>query len=126
MPRFPREVLDAVAQQGEVTLTTTGRKSAKQHTVTIWITTDGEHVFIRSGGGMRRDWPQNLEAGGETSLRVGSNSINVKARHVTDPYEAREISTLVRKKYGFTVRASKPDQPLTPGEQASFELLPAD
>lgn len=126
MAQFPRDVLDAVAQQREVTLTTTGRKSGKQRTVTIWITTDGEHVFIRSGGGMRRDWPQNLEAGEETSLRVGGNSIKVKARHVTDPYEAREISTLVRKKYGFTVRASKPDQPLTPGEQASFELLPAD
>lgn len=126
MAQFAGDVLADVAQQREVTLTTTGRRTGKRRTVTIWITTDGEHVFIRSGGGMRRDWPQNLEAGGQASLRLGANSINVKGRRITDPYEAREISTLVRKKYGFTVRASKPDQPLTPGEQASFELLPAD
>ena len=126
MDRFPRDVVAAAAQEREVTLTTTGRKSGKARTVTVWITTDGERLFIRSGGGMRRDWPQNLEAGGDARLRLGGTSIKVKPRHITEPYEAREVSSLVRRKYGSTIRASRPDQPLTPGEEASFELLPAD
>lgn len=126
MASFPRDALEAAARDREVSFTTTGRKTGKPHTVTIWITTDGRHLFIRSGGGMTRDWPQNLVARGEASLRIAGKSLKVKPRHITDPTEARAVSTLVRKKYGFTVRASKPDQPLSPGELASFELLPGD
>jgi deazaflavin-dependent oxidoreductase (nitroreductase family) len=109
-----------------VRLTTVGRKTGKPHEVTIWITTDGQHLYVRSGGGLRRDWPQNLVARGEAILRIGGRSMNVKPRHLTDPAQARAVSQLVRKKYGFTVKVSKPDQPLTPGEQATFELMPAD
>jgi deazaflavin-dependent oxidoreductase (nitroreductase family) len=120
------EILEAAQNEREVTLTTYGRVTGKPVTVTLWIATDGQRLFIRSGGGFGRDWPQNLIARGEAILNVGGHSIKVKPRHVTDPAEARAVSQLVRKKYGFFVKASKPDQPLTPGEQASFELLPAD
>ena len=122
---WPRELIQAVAGQREVTLTTRGRKTGRPRRVRIWISTDGEHVYIRSGGGLRRQWPQNVLAAGEASLKLGGQSIDVKARHVTDPTEARNVSQLVRNKYGSHVRASKPDQPPTPGELATFELLPA-
>jgi deazaflavin-dependent oxidoreductase (nitroreductase family) len=117
--------VEAAAREKEVTLTTNGRKTGKPVTVTIWISTDGQRMFVRSGGGFKRDWPQNLTARGEAILHIGGQSIKVKPRHVTDPAEARAVSQLVRKKYGFFVKASKPDQPLTPGEQATFELDPA-
>jgi hypothetical protein len=63
---------------------------------------------------------------GEGVLRIGELVVKVKPRLVTDPAEARATSRLYQRKYGPFVRASKPDQPLTPGEQATFELLPAD
>jgi deazaflavin-dependent oxidoreductase (nitroreductase family) len=116
---------EAAAKQKEVTLTTIGRKSGKPRNVTIWITTDGRRLFIRSGQGFKRDWPQNLMARGEGTLQLGGQPIKVKPRHVTDPGEARSISQLVRKKYGFAVKVSKPNEPLTPGEQATFELIPS-
>ena len=119
-------VVEAAGREREVTLTTYGRKTGRPVTVTIWISTDGKRIFVRSGGGFKRDWPQNLMARGEAVLRIGRQSIKVKPRHVTDPAEARAVSELVRKKYGFFVKASKPSQPLTPGEQATFELLPVD
>jgi len=78
------------------------------------------------GQGLRRQWPQNLIARGEALLEVGDKTVKVKPRLVTDPAEARATSRLYQRKYGPFVRASKPDQPLTPGEQATFELLPAD
>jgi deazaflavin-dependent oxidoreductase (nitroreductase family) len=118
--------IEAAAREREVTLTTNGRKTGKPVTVTVWIATDGKRMFVRSGGGFNRDWPQNLRARGEAVLHIGGQSVKVKPRDVTDPAEARAVSQLVRKKYGFFVKASKPDQPPTPAEQATFELIPAD
>lgn len=126
MAGFARDLLDAAAKEREVRLTTMGRKTGRPHTVTIWVTTDGARLFIRSGGGMRRDWPQNLEARGEAELRLGGRKVKVRPRHVIEPNEARTVSGLAGKKYGFNIRPSAQDQPLTPGEQATFELLPAD
>ena len=121
---FNREVLDAVASEPEVTLITRGRKTGKPRRVTLWITTDGSHVYIRSGEGMARDWPRNLVAAGEGTLRVGGKDVKVRPRHVSDPEEARATSHLARQKYGAYVKPSQPGQPLTRGEQAVFELLP--
>jgi deazaflavin-dependent oxidoreductase (nitroreductase family) len=109
-----------------VTLTTYGRKSGTEHRVTIWVVTDGTHLYIRSGHGLRRQWPQNLMARGEGVLKMGTVAVKIKPRLVTDPVEARASSSLYAQKYGSTVKASTPDEPLTPGEQAAFDLLPAD
>ena len=122
---FSADVLEAAAREHEVKLTTFGRTSGKPHQVTIWITTDGQHLYIRSGQGLRRDWPQNLVARGEGLLHLSKTEVKVKPRHITDAVEARMVSGLYKRKYGPFVKASRPNQPLTPGEQATFELLPA-
>jgi deazaflavin-dependent oxidoreductase (nitroreductase family) len=126
MAQFEPSVLEAAAREREVHLTTYGRKTGKPYRVTIWIGTDGNRLYIRSGEGLRRHWPQNLLARGEGMLQLGKASVKVKPRLVTDPAEARGVSSLYKRKYGPFVRASKPDQPLTLGEQATFELLPAE
>jgi hypothetical protein len=126
MSEFSQEVTGAAAREREVKLTTYGRRSGKPHDVTIWVATDGKRLYIRSGQGLIRQWPQNFIARGEAVLHLGKQAVKVKPRLVTDPAEARASSSLYAKKYGSTVKASRPDQPLTPGEQATFELLPAD
>jgi deazaflavin-dependent oxidoreductase (nitroreductase family) len=125
MAGFNSEVFDAAAHQREVRLTTYGRKSGKPRDVTIWVGTDGKRLYIRSGEGMRRHWPQNLVARGEGVLSLGNLAVKVKPRLVADPTEARMVSAMYRKKYGPFVKASKPDQPLTEGEKTTFELLQA-
>ena len=125
MADLQKQLIDIAANDHEVTLVTTGRISGKPHKVTIWIATDGKHVYIRSGEGMKRDWPQNLVARGEATLIANGRSIKVKPRRVTDEAEARATSLLAREKYGSYVKPSKPGEPLTKGEQAVFELLPA-
>ena len=117
---------EAAANQKQVTLTTTGRKSGKPRRVTIWIATDGRRLFVRSGQGFRRDWPQNLQARGEATLQLGGRPIKVRPRHVADPDEARAVSGLIRNKYGAMVRASKSGEPPTLAEQATFELVPVE
>jgi len=116
--------LEAAAKAREVRLTTLGRKTGKSHRVTVWIETDDKHIYVRSGGGMRRDWPQNLLARGEAILHLGNLAVKVRPRHVTDASEARAISRLARDKYGSYVKVSKAGEPLTQGELASFELIP--
>jgi deazaflavin-dependent oxidoreductase (nitroreductase family) len=126
MAAFSREVVEAASKEREVSLTVRGRKTGKPRRVTIWISTDGEHLYARSGAGMKRDWPQNFVASGEGELRVGGQKVMVRPRHVTEPSEARAVSELHRAKYGSYVKPSRPPEPLTTGEQATFELLPAD
>ena len=126
MKQFPGDVLDAVAKEKEVRLTTYGRNTGKESSVTIWIVTDGKKVFIRSGQGMKRHWPKNLLARPEGTLQLDGKVVRFTSRHITDPAEARNSSKLYGPKYGAFVKPSNEDEPLTPGEQAAFELLPID
>ena len=126
MAEFNADVIEAAKREPEVKLATNGRKTGKLHRVTIWIVTDGSRLYIRSGQGMRRDSPQNLLARGEGVIHLGKTAVKVNPRPVTDPDGARAVSAIYRRKYGPFVRASKPNQPLTLGEQTTFELLPAD
>jgi deazaflavin-dependent oxidoreductase (nitroreductase family) len=125
MAGFSQDVLQAAAREREATLTTEGRQSGKPRHVTIWLATDDRTIFIRPGQGFARHWPQNMMARGEAELRVGGHTVKVRPRHVTDAAEARAVSALYENKYGSFVKPSKPTQPLTQGELATFELVPA-
>jgi hypothetical protein len=124
MKQFPKDVLDLVAKEKEVSLTTYGRKTGKESSVTIWVVTDGTKVYIRSGQGLKRHWPKNLLARAEGTLQLDGKVVQFKSRHITDPTEARHSSKLYGPKYGDSVKPSNESDPLTPGEQAAFELLP--
>ncbi len=124
MAGFDQDTLDAAAQEREVDLTTWGRKTGKPVRITLWIWGDGRRLFVRSGGGLSRDWPRNLLAKGRGILHLDGKDIPIRPRHVTDPLEARACSAMVVQKYGTGVQRSSGEEPLTPGEQASFELLP--
>ena len=124
MNGFSEQVLIAAAQEREVELTTYGRRSGRPHRTTIWVWGDGRRLFIRSGGGMGRDWPQNLLAHGRAVLHLGDLEVPVVPRHVTDLAEARSLHPLAAGKYGTAAAGSIGSGPATPAEQATFELLP--
>lgn len=126
MNKFPSDVLNAIAKEKEVQLTTYGRKTGEESSVTIWIVTDGNKVYIRSGQGMKRHWPKNLLERPEGTVQLDGRVVQFKSRHLTDPAEARHSSRLYAPKYGDFVKPSNESDQLTPGEQAAFELLPTD
>jgi len=123
---FDQTVLDAAAREREVELTTWGRVSGQPSRVIIWIWGDGHHLYIRSGGGMSRDWPRNLLARGQGILHLAGRDIPVNARHVVDPAEARAGVRWINRKYHASLLPSLEGEPLTPAEQATFELTPAE
>lgn len=73
---------------------------------------------------MTRDWPKNLVANGRAILHMDGKDVPVRARHVTDAEEARAMHAPVKAKYNAERPASSGSEPLTPSEQAVFELLP--
>ncbi len=122
---FEAQVLDAAAREREVELTTYGRRTGRPHRTVIWISGDGRRLFVRSGGGLGRDWTRNLLARDRGVLHVASLEVPVRARHLSDAGEARSVTELVILKYGPGVRRSAEDEPPTPAELATFELFPA-
>jgi deazaflavin-dependent oxidoreductase (nitroreductase family) len=126
MREFSPSILEAAAREREVELTTYGRRTGRPHRTVLWISTDGQRLFVRSGGGLGRDWPRNLLAGERGVLHLGRSEVAVRARHLTDPAEARSVTGLVVRKYGASVQRPRDGAPPTPAEQATFELAPAD
>jgi deazaflavin-dependent oxidoreductase (nitroreductase family) len=117
----------AAAVAREVDLTTFGRKTRRPSRRTIWITTDAAgRIHIRSGQGLSRDWPRNLLANPRAVLHIDGRDIAVRARRVTDRTELRASHAALEQKYGWQLPASQPDEALTPPEQATFELMPAE
>jgi deazaflavin-dependent oxidoreductase (nitroreductase family) len=123
---FDRATLDLAAQEREVTLSTWGRKTGKPVQTILWIWGDGNRLFIRAGGGLKADWSQNLYARGRGILTLAGQEIPVRARHVIDPAEARAGYGWIVDKYHSDVLHSTGDEPLVPGEQATFELTPEE
>jgi len=124
--RFSKELFDLAMQEKEVELTTFGRKSGKPSRRILWIWGGDGRVYVRSGRGLGRDWPQNFLANGRGVLHLAGRDVPIRARHVTDPAEARAGAAMIHAKYASGTKPSAPDEPLNPGEQATFELTPED
>jgi deazaflavin-dependent oxidoreductase (nitroreductase family) len=121
---FNASLLQTAAHEKEVELTTFGRKSGQASRRVAWITAMDDKLYVRSGLGLTRDWPKNLLANGRAILHIAGQDVPVRARHVTDPTEARAMHTPVKQKYAAERPGSKDDEPLTPAEQAVFQLEP--
>ena len=126
MAVFDHEVIDAATREREVELTTWGRNSGNPSRKILWIFVEDGRIFIRSGGGLHRDWPRNFVARGRGILHVDGHDVPVVGRHVTDRDLARRVSGAAKRKYKTNVQQSSGDEPLTLGESATFELFPDD
>jgi deazaflavin-dependent oxidoreductase (nitroreductase family) len=122
---FDPAILETAAREKEIELTTYGRKTGTPSRRIMWITARDNRLYVRSGLGLTRDWPKNLLADDRAILHMAGQDIAVRARHVTDAEEARAMHAPVKAKYDAARPASHGAEPLTPSEQAVFELLPA-
>jgi deazaflavin-dependent oxidoreductase (nitroreductase family) len=121
---FDPAIIETAGREKEIELTTFGRKTGKPSRRIMWITALGGRIYVRSGLGLGRDWPQNLLANGRAVLHLAGQDIPVRARHVTSPAEARAMHAPVKAKYNAERPSSSGDEPLLPSEQAVFELTP--
>jgi deazaflavin-dependent oxidoreductase (nitroreductase family) len=99
MAKFDSTVTAAVQNEREVELTTFGRKTGAPSRRILWAYGDDERVFVRSGGGLSRDWPQNLLDNGRGILHVGGVDVPVRAVHLDNVEAARQAGRLGRSKH---------------------------
>jgi deazaflavin-dependent oxidoreductase (nitroreductase family) len=99
--------LAALASEEYAYLTTTGRRTGAPHEIEIWFATDGQVLWMISGGHERADWVQNLLAGPDAVVRIAGESFTVRARPaLTDPSERRRAAAALHAKYAAQVSAT--------------------
>jgi hypothetical protein len=100
---FSQAVIDAAKNEREVRFTTYGRQTGKPSDVTIFVVTDGTRMFILSGQGMSRHWPQNLAAGGKGVVHLGGQDVSIRSSWCPSFTEANTGPDSVRRN-----RATRP------------------
>ena len=81
-----------------VELTTTGARSGRPRSATLYAWEDGDRlVLVGSSGGSARHpaWVHNLRARPEATLKRGRSVVEVLAREVTDAEERARLWALV-------------------------------
>ena len=73
-------MFERLADKDFAYLTTTGRRTGKEHTIEIWFGLRDGRVYLLSGGGDRADWVRNLKKTPRVRLRIGSRSVSASAR----------------------------------------------
>ena len=122
---FDKAVIDAARTEREVEVTTFGRVTNEPARVVVWITPIRNKLYLRSGGGMGRDWPKNIAAHGRGILHIDGTDVPFTVRHVTDLAEAKAVTRACAKKYQRDIQTADDDTP-TPAETATFQLLPVE
>src|SRR5260370_29264670 len=118
MSEVRAEVWQGAGGEREVQVTTDGRKTGKPRRVTIWIGTDGKRLYIRSGQGMRRHWPQNLLAKGEGLVRLGKADVKGEPRLVNHPTRTPAVFGRYSSEYSSFRRPSPPGHTTPPASPA--------
>jgi deazaflavin-dependent oxidoreductase (nitroreductase family) len=80
-------------------LTTTGRRTGRPHRIEIWYATDGDTVYLLSGGGRSSDWVQNLLANPTVQLEVDGDEHPAHGRVLEGGDETERARSLVFAKY---------------------------
>ncbi|MGH2357828.1 MAG: nitroreductase family deazaflavin-dependent oxidoreductase, partial [Candidatus Limnocylindria bacterium] len=88
MAEEARELLARHAGDTVCYLQTTGRRTGLPRTIEIWFATDGERIYLLSGGRDRADWVRNLRAHPGVRVRIGGTTLAGRARVIEG--EARE------------------------------------
>ena len=79
-------------------LTTRGRKSGLERTVTIWFALGDGKVFL-TGGSKESHWVRNLRANPDAVVQIGTTRLRGRARVVDDPAEADAVRQRFARRY---------------------------
>ncbi len=94
--------LERLADKSTLRLTHRGRRSGRPYEVTIWFMVEGETIYLPTAN-VRRQWPRNVKANPEVSLKMGNETLSGTAEFLTDQAERDHARALVERKYWYTV-----------------------
>jgi deazaflavin-dependent oxidoreductase (nitroreductase family) len=90
-------ILEALARDRTIDITTTGAKSGRPQRIEIWAWVADGTVYLTGSPG-RRDWYANLRASPEFTLHLKRGlqaDVAARARPIEDPGERRDVLTRV-------------------------------
>jgi deazaflavin-dependent oxidoreductase (nitroreductase family) len=79
-------------------LTTTGRKSGKRHTVTVWFLIEQQTVYLVTLR-LQRDWPRNIRKNGRVELDIAGKSFKGHAKRILEAKRLAHVKALLAQKY---------------------------
>ena len=95
------EILEALARDRTIDITTTGAKSGRPRRIEIWAWVDGDTLYLTGSPG-RRNWYANLKASPELTVHVKRGlevDLPARARPIEDPDERRAVLSRVAGSY---------------------------
>jgi deazaflavin-dependent oxidoreductase (nitroreductase family) len=99
-------------------LQTIGRTTGKPRTIEIWFATDGERLYLLSGGRERAHWVRNLQRDPRVRVRLAGHTFAAVARVVDDPDRDTLARQLLAKKY----QGWQPGAPLSSWASSSLPV----
>jgi hypothetical protein len=90
--------LAAVGSRSTCRITTSGRKSGKPHTVTIWFLAEGTTIYLATLNA-KRDWVRNLEKTPEIVLDLDGLRVRGRASTIAEPGVDAHVRDLLARKY---------------------------
>jgi len=91
--------LARVASYQTMRLTHRGRKSGNRYEVTIWFVVDSDAIYLN--GNADTQWPRNLQANPQLTMRIGQETFHGKANLVTERAERERIFAMIARKYWY-------------------------
>ncbi len=92
--------LQGVVRRKTVKLTTLGRRSGEQRSVTVWFVVSGEHsIQVQHVASKPAQWYRNLCANPEVEVDFGNGPLSACAVPIADAGGVRQVLSRVGKKY---------------------------
>ncbi len=91
--------LARVASYQTMRLTHRGRKSGNPYEVTIWFVVDSDAIYLN--GSMDTQWPRNLQANPQITMRIGQEIFHGTANLLTEPTDRERILGMIARKYWY-------------------------
>jgi len=92
-------VFERLAEADFAYLTTIGRKTGRPHRIEIWFALHDGRIYMLSGDGDRADWVKNIRKNGRVRIKVGSRTVEARARIARGGAEDQRARELLDRKY---------------------------
>ncbi len=90
----------ALADEREVELTVSGRKSGREISIPVWFVEEGDSLYLVPIHGSDSDWYKNVLKTPTVRVTADGAQITAEATAISDPAEVEEVLGKLRAKYG--------------------------
>jgi deazaflavin-dependent oxidoreductase (nitroreductase family) len=105
------QIKRALADEREVELTVSGRKSGREISIPVWFVQETDRLYLVPIHGSDSHWYKNVVKTPTVRVTADGAQITAEARAISDPAEVEEVLEKLRAKYGaHDVQAHYPKQ----------------